>query len=111
MGFRELTSGPFLRYGRTIPGVRYYALEHGRSRNRRLDLKPLSKSDLKAVLFTYNKSRLQIVARALMIGKGGQITPPPLPHHRTYGSVYGGSISYAIDPRLMKAIRTRQDKH
>jgi hypothetical protein len=25
------------------------------------------------------------------IGIGGSLTAPPLPHHRTYGSVYGGS--------------------
>ena len=25
------------------------------------------------------------------IGIGGNLTAPPLPHHRTYGSVYGGS--------------------
>src|ERR1700719_2686516 len=29
------------------------------------------------------------------IGIGGSLTAPPLPHHRTYGSVYGGSRSYA----------------
>ena len=32
------------------------------------------------------------------IGIGGRIAPPPLPHHRTYGSVYGGSIGYAFRP-------------
>src|SRR6516162_6568389 len=26
------------------------------------------------------------------IGIGGSLTAPPLPHHRTYGSVYGGSV-------------------
>jgi hypothetical protein len=26
------------------------------------------------------------------IGIGGSVTAPPLPHHRTYGSVYGGSV-------------------
>src|SRR6266700_3781934 len=30
-----------------------------------------------------------------LIGIGGSLAPPPLPHHRTYGSVYGGSRSYA----------------
>ena len=25
------------------------------------------------------------------IGIGGSLAAPPLPHHRTYGSVYGGS--------------------
>src|SRR4029453_7017848 len=32
---------------------------------------------------------------APMIGIGGSLAAPPLPHHRTYGSVYGGSRSYA----------------
>jgi len=27
------------------------------------------------------------------IGIGGSLSAPPLPHHRTYGSVYGGSRS------------------
>jgi len=26
------------------------------------------------------------------IGIGGSLAAPPLPHHRTYGSVYGGSL-------------------
>src|SRR6266403_5551401 len=30
-----------------------------------------------------------------MIGIGGSLAAPPLPHHRTYGSVYGGSRGYA----------------
>src|SRR6266581_1556515 len=29
--------------------------------------------------------------RATTIGIGGSLATPPLPHHRTYGSVYGGS--------------------
>src|ERR1700719_4958253 len=29
------------------------------------------------------------------IGIGGSLAAPPLPPHRTYGSVYGGSRSYA----------------
>src|SRR5262249_51013136 len=29
------------------------------------------------------------------IGIGGSLSAPPLPHHRTYGSVYGGSRSCA----------------
>src|SRR5882724_1998375 len=33
--------------------------------------------------------------RAAWIGIGGSLTAPPLPHHRTYGSVYGGSVDYA----------------
>jgi hypothetical protein len=26
------------------------------------------------------------------IGIGGSLTTPPLPHHRAYGSVHGGSV-------------------
>ena len=29
------------------------------------------------------------------IGIGGSLAAPPLPHHRAYGSVHGGSRSYA----------------
>src|ERR1035441_9346814 len=43
---------------------------------------------------------------ASQIGIGGRIAPPPLPHHRTYGSVYGGSIGYAIDPRPRTEVQT-----
>src|SRR5713101_8540527 len=35
------------------------------------------------------------VSLVTMIGIGGRLAAPPLPHHRTYGSVYGGSRSYA----------------
>src|SRR5712675_402223 len=31
------------------------------------------------------------VAYGSLIGIGGSLAAPPLPHHRTYGSVYGGS--------------------
>jgi hypothetical protein len=30
------------------------------------------------------------------IGIGGDFAVPPLPHHRTYGSVYGGSVILAL---------------
>ena len=36
------------------------------------------------------------------IGIGAAVTRRPLPHHRTYGSVYGGSRSYANNLRTMK---------
>jgi len=29
------------------------------------------------------------------IGIGGSLTASPLPHHRAYGSVHGGSVNYA----------------
>ncbi|MCL2716711.1 MAG: nucleotidyl transferase AbiEii/AbiGii toxin family protein, partial [Alphaproteobacteria bacterium] len=32
---------------------------------------------------------------AAVIGIGGSLARPPLPHHRTYGSVSGGSTDYA----------------
>src|SRR6266851_5541363 len=35
------------------------------------------------------------VRKVPVIGIGGSLAAPPLPHHRTYGSVYGGSRSYA----------------
>src|SRR5205823_15044884 len=34
-------------------------------------------------------------APAHPIGIGGRLAASPLPHHRTYGSVYGGSVDYA----------------
>jgi hypothetical protein len=37
-----------------------------------------------------------------LIGIGAAVTRRPLPHHRTYGSVYGGSRSYANNPRITK---------
>src|SRR5258707_8944930 len=40
-------------------------------------------------------TRDQGVANRRLIGIGGSLATPPLPHHRTYGSVYGGSRSYA----------------
>jgi hypothetical protein len=30
-----------------------------------------------------------------LIGIGAAVTRRPLPHHRAYGSVHGGSIGYA----------------
>ena len=35
------------------------------------------------------------VSNVPKIGIGGSLAAPPLPHHRTYGSVYGGSRGYA----------------
>lgn len=47
---------------------------------------------------------------ALPIGIGGRWLRP-LPHHRTYGSVYGGSTGYASDCRPMREVRARRDMH
>jgi len=30
-----------------------------------------------------------------VIGIGGSLAAPPLPHHRTCGSAYGGSVTWA----------------
>src|SRR5712672_2650636 len=42
-----------------------------------------------------NSGHRRHVSKVPMIGIGGSLAAPPLPHHRTYGSVYGGSRSYA----------------
>jgi transposase len=34
----------------------------------------------------------RIIVKHKSIGIGGSLAAPPLPHHRTYGSVYGGSV-------------------
>ena len=45
------------------------------------------------------------VSKVPMIGIGGSLAAPPLPHHRTYGSVYGGSRSYANALRSRRGTR------
>jgi hypothetical protein len=35
---------------------------------------------------------IEIKKIELEIGIGGSLTTPPLPHHRAYGSVHGGSV-------------------
>jgi len=37
-------------------------------------------------------------SQQLYIGIGGGLAAPPLPHHRAYGSVHGGSVDYAFRP-------------
>ena len=37
-----------------------------------------------------------------LIGIGEAVARLPLPHHRAYGSVHGGSIGYASSLRLVK---------
>jgi hypothetical protein len=44
-------------------------------------------------------------ARGRLIGIGAAVTRRLLPHHRTYGSVYGGSRSYANNPQITKGDR------
>src|SRR5437588_10770839 len=45
------------------------------------------------------------------IGIGAVVTHRPLPHHRAYGSVHGGSIGYANSPRLMTEDRGTGSRH
>ena len=45
------------------------------------------------------------------IGIGGAVTCSPLPHHRAYGSVHGGSAGAARDRARGEARRARQRKH
>ena len=45
------------------------------------------------------------------IGIGAAVTHRPLPHHRAYGSVHGGSIGYANSPRLMTEDRGTGSRH
>src|SRR5882762_1346313 len=50
------------------------------------------------VRFTPDSNRIADIPDWLLRAKdriGGSLAAPPLPHHRTYGSVYGGSRSYA----------------
>ncbi len=43
-----------------------------------------------------NHFKLARVHNCHLIGIGGGFAAPPLPHHRTYGSVYGGSVILAL---------------
>jgi hypothetical protein len=45
------------------------------------------------------------------IGIGEAVTRRPLPHHRAYGSVHGGSIGYASSPRLAMEDRGTGSRH
>ena len=37
---------------------------------------------------------------APMIGIGGRLATPPLPHHRAYGPYHGGSIGLSLGGRI-----------
>src|SRR3954464_6799528 len=45
-------------------------------------------------LFSFSLEAGRLLHRP-SIGIGGSLAAPPLPHHRTYGPVYGGSADYA----------------
>jgi len=53
-------------------------------------------------------SELRVVGE---IGIGAAVTHRPLPHHRAYGSVHGGSIGYASNPRLTTEDRGTGSRH
>jgi hypothetical protein len=44
------------------------------------------------LVFLFQDSLSPDELELFLIGIGGSLTTPPLPHHRTYGSVYGGSM-------------------
>ena len=45
------------------------------------------------------------------IGIGGSLAAPPLPHHRAYGSVHGGSSGWASAPRPERGDRAIGSAH
>jgi hypothetical protein len=45
------------------------------------------------------------------IGIGAAVTHRPLPHHRAYGSVHGGSRSEAINPRPVMEVQAIGSRH
>src|SRR5260370_6188346 len=46
-----------------------------------------------------------------LIGIGAAVACRPLPHHRAYGSVHGGSRSYASSSRITKEDRASGSMH
>ena len=50
-------------------------------------------------------ARIGFVATNSVIGIGAAVARRPLPHHRAYGSVHGGSIGYVNTPRTMTEVR------
>src|SRR4051794_17646646 len=56
------------------------------------DAFPKSGSHFSGSCFERRRGASRCAAPGTGIGIGGNLTAPPLPHHRTYGSVYGGSM-------------------
>src|SRR6201996_8220223 len=46
-----------------------------------------------------------------LIGIGAAVTHRPLPHHRAYGSVHGGSRSYAVTRQGMRGDQAIRSRH
>src|SRR5689334_24691396 len=47
--------------------------------------------EIPVLLMTAQEAPPASEGRSPSLGIGGSLTTPPLPHHRTYGTVYGGS--------------------
>jgi RNA-directed DNA polymerase len=84
----------------------WMGLEINREKTRVVKLRQKGASlDFLGYTFRYDRSRpqwgrhryLNVVpskqALAREIGIGGAVARSPLPHHRTYGTVYGGSVT------------------
>jgi hypothetical protein len=53
----------------------------------------------------------EIVGEVRQIGIGAAVTHRPLPHHRAYGSVHGGSRSYALNRLRMREDQAIGSRH
>ena len=66
------------------------------------ELAELTRIDGKPAVFVEAKADSAVItpiqARRLIIGIGGSLAAPPLPHHRAYGSVHGGSTDLSCGP-------------
>jgi hypothetical protein len=51
------------------------------------------------------------IANHSKIGIGGSLTAPPLPHHRTCGSAYGGSAGWATGRQSISESQASRSKH
>ena len=49
--------------------------------------------------------------QARLIGIGAAVAHRPLPHHRAYGSVHGGSSGYANAPRSTMEVQATESRH
>ncbi|MGE5159118.1 MAG: hypothetical protein ACM3OF_13355, partial [Gemmatimonas sp.] len=57
----------------------------------------MSASDMRDRVRDNSRMSLTLIPTTVVgrIGIGGSLAASPLPHHRTYGSVSGGSVDYA----------------
>src|SRR6202022_1145084 len=66
---------------------------------------------LRQAVAGHDEHRLVDEAEPALIGIGGSLAAPPLPHHRTYGSVYGGSRICANALRSRRGDRAISNEH